>query len=118
MSGVITPGENPEITKSKTAERVVEALGGGGLEELRARSSADVLAAQEVLAGDAAEGGSPDIMPYLEMRPPSREDFRRAGLGGKPLLHGNTRDEYHFFEDPLPWLGAFGVLFEESLRNR
>lgn len=121
MSGVITPGENPEILKSKTAERVVESLGGGGLEELRARSSADVLAAQEVLAGDAAEGGSPDIMPYLEMRPPSREDFRRAGLSGKPLLHGNTRDEYHFFtlmvpEEPdleramaLGMLGAVGV---------
>jgi len=101
MSGVVTPGSG-RVDNKEVAVRFMEYLDAGTLQDLRAVSSIELLDAQKQLAEYAMELGSPDLQTLIEIAPPGRDDFRRAGLSGKQILHGTTLHEYHMFTAMVP----------------
>lgn len=90
------------------AKWFVEVLGASSVDDIRALSAKEILAAQKKLEDFAVAQGAPDLMAMIEFEAPTEDAIRTLGERGIPLLHGTTTNEYHFFtlmEDDTPTRG-------------
>ncbi|WP_051927555.1 carboxylesterase/lipase family protein [Ruegeria halocynthiae] len=107
MSGAYTPGDTKKVTQDG-AKWFVEELGATSVDDIRALSAKEFLAAQKKLEDYAVTQGAPDLMALIEFEAPTEGAIRKLGERGIPLLHGTTTNEYHFFtllEDDTPTRG-------------
>lgn len=96
QSGVFDPWTSV-ITKREVVDKFMEIAEADTLEALRAKSTKQLRQAEDALHKVATdELGAPDGMIFYQP-PMTKDDLRRAGESGKPVLHGTTAQEYHFF---------------------
>ncbi|MEM7533037.1 MAG: carboxylesterase family protein [Chloroflexota bacterium] len=101
MSGVYTLGPAAFNRRDVTA-LYMQLLGVTTLGEMQAKSTSELLSAQEKLIDYATEQGLPDLQALIDLPKPTHDSLRRAGVSGKPLMHGTTKEEYHFFTLLMP----------------
>ena len=101
MSGVFNPTPLP-LSKAEIAKKFMGLVEANSLADLRSADPRDILKAQAKLSEEAAALTGADLQAFIDPPAPSLEDFRTLGELGKPVLHGTTANEWHFFTLLMP----------------